>query len=125
MIAKTITFISEKAARVIQPHNDYLMITLQIANYNIYRVLIDTRSLVEVLFYSAYDHMGLSSTVFKLANASFYNFSSHSIQPCGEVKLLVMVGSHPTQATILTNFLIVDTPGVYDAIIRRPTLNAL
>lgn len=36
-----------------------------------------------------------------------------------------MAGSHSTQATISTNFLIVDALGVYNAIIKKPTLNAL
>lgn len=39
--------------------------------------------------------------------------------------LLVTAGSHPAQATMLTNFLVVDTPGIYNAIIGRPTLNTL
>lgn len=67
--------------------------------------------------------MGLLSI--KQANISFYGFASYSVQPYGRVKLLVTTGSHPIQATILTNLLIMDTLGVCNAIIGRLTLNNL
>lgn len=54
-----------------------------------------------------------------------YGFSGHSIQPHGGVKLLVTIGSHLAQATVMNNFLIVDTPEVYNAIIGKLTLNTL
>lgn len=47
------------------------------------------------------------------------------MQLVGGVDLLVTAGSHPTQAIVSTNFLIVDTSFVYNVIIRQPTLNAL
>lgn len=47
------------------------------------------------------------------------------MQPFGGVELLVTVGSHLTQVTVSTNFLIVDAPFIYNAIIGQPTLNAL
>lgn len=69
--------------------------------------------------------MGLSPTILKPMNVPLYGFSGYTIWPSGEVELLVTVGSHPVQATMLPNFLVVDTPRVYKAIIRRPTLNDL
>lgn len=82
-------------------------------------------SLVDVLFCSAYEQMGLPPTVLKLVDTSLYGFSSHSIQPYGGVELFMTARSHPAQATMLSNFLIVNTLGVYNAIIGRLTLNAL
>lgn len=69
--------------------------------------------------------MGLLPTILKLIDVPLYGFSGHSIQPSGGVKLLVTTGNHPTQATVLNNFLVVDTLGVYNAIIGKPTLNTL
>lgn len=53
-----------------------------------------------------------------------YGFAGHYIQPNGGIKILVMAGSYPVQAIVLTKFLMVDIPNVYNAIIGRPTLNA-
>jgi hypothetical protein len=41
------------------------------------------------------------------------------------VTLLVTARTSPRQATIMTDFLIVDRPSAYNAIIKRPTLNKL
>lgn len=100
-------------------------ITLQIANYKVHGVLIDTKSSVDVLFRSAYNQMGLLPTILKPVDVLLYEFSSHSIRPSGGVELLVTANNHHTQATILTNFLVMVTSSVYNTIIRRPTLNTL
>lgn len=88
-------------------------------------MLIDIESLMDVLFCFAYNEMGLLFTVLKPINTPLYRFSGHSIGLHEGVELLLILGSYPTQATIVSNFLIVDTYGVYNTIIRRSTLNAL
>lgn len=69
--------------------------------------------------------MGLLPIVLKLDDTPFYNFASHSVRPYRGVELFVTTDSHPTQMILLTNFFIVDTFGVYNAIIELSTLNAL
>lgn len=93
------------------------MVTLQIANHNIHQVLVDTKSLVEVLFHLTYNHMGLLPTIVKQVDTLFYSFSGHCIRPSGEVKLFITESYNLAQATVLTNFPIVNTSDVYNAII--------
>lgn len=69
--------------------------------------------------------MGLPPIVLKQANAHFYGFAGYNEQPYGGVKLLITIGNHPAQAIVLANFLVVDTPLIYNAIIGRLTLNEL
>jgi hypothetical protein len=52
-------------------------------------------------------------------------FTREKVQPIGVVTLLVTAGISPRQATVMTNFLIVDRPSAYNVIIGRPTLNKL
>lgn len=54
-VAQTITFTKEEEAKVVQPHDDALMLTLHIVNHNVHRVLVDNKSLVDVLFHLAYN----------------------------------------------------------------------
>lgn len=75
---------------------------------------------MDVLFRSTYDQMGLPLAVFKLVDKLLYGFSGHNVRPYGGVELLVTIRSHLTQAIVMNNFLIVDTPEVYNAIVRRP-----
>lgn len=69
--------------------------------------------------------MGPPFIVLKLIDTPLYRFFGHSVWPNRGVELLVTAGSHPVQATVMSNFLIIDTPGVYNAIIGRLTLNTL
>ena len=43
----------------------------------------------------------------------------------GAIQLPVTFGQRPTQITQMVNFLLVDQPSTYNAIIGRPTLNAI
>ena len=43
---------------------------------------------------------------------------------CGLVTLFVMVGDYPQQITKDVTFLVVDCLSVYNAILKRPTLNS-
>jgi hypothetical protein len=45
-----VRFSDDNYARVALPHTDALVVTLAIANYEIHRVLIDTRSLVDISY---------------------------------------------------------------------------
>lgn len=47
------------------------------------------------------------------------------MQPLVGVELLVTTGNHPNQAMTFINFLVVNTPSVYNVIIGCLTLNAL
>lgn len=55
----------------------------------------------------------------------FFEFNSCSVQPFRRVKLLITAGSHPAQATVSTNFLIVDSLSAYNTINGWLTLSAL
>lgn len=101
------------------------MLTLQIASHNVHKVLIVSGRSVDVLFQSAYNQIRLPYEIFKLTSTSLYGFFSCSVPPLRGVELLVTIGNHLAQAKIFTNFLMVDTPSIYNVIIRRPTLNAL
>ena len=46
------------------------------------------------------------------------------VQPVGTISLSVVVGVYPRQITKDMNFLVVDCPSFYNAIIGRPTLNS-
>ena len=46
------------------------------------------------------------------------------VQPVGTISLSVVVEAYPRQITKDVNFLVVDCPSSYNAIIGRPTLNS-
>lgn len=93
--AQASTFIKEEAIKIIQSYDDALMLTLQIANHNVYWLLIDNESLMDIFFHSAYNQMRLPPEVFKPTNTPLHEFTGCNVQPFGGIKLFVIAGSHP------------------------------
>ena len=56
---QAINFTDEDAARIHQPHDDTIVITLLIADYTTKRVLVDNGSSADILYYPAFQQMKL------------------------------------------------------------------
>ena len=48
-----IRFIKEDARRLHHPHDDALVVSIRVGDYNTYRVLVDNRSSADILYYPA------------------------------------------------------------------------
>ena len=57
-------------------------------------------------------------------NAPLVGFGRTKVFPLGVITLAVMAGDYPQQITREVTFLVVDCSSVYNAILRRPTLNS-
>lgn len=57
MAEELITFIEENAEGVQFLHNDIVVISLNVENYNMHRILIDNGSLVDILYYDDFVKM--------------------------------------------------------------------
>ena len=90
-----IIFTDEDARRLHHPHDDAIVITLTIAYYTTRRVLIDNRSLVDILYYLAFQQMRINKELLRLVNVTFIGFRGMKVLPIGTISLPVMVGSYP------------------------------
>lgn len=84
----TIMFIEEKAAKVVQPHDDALVVTLKKTNHTIYRILVDSGSSVDVIFKTAYDQMGITQGKLKSAPTPLYGFLGITSSQTGALSCL-------------------------------------
>ena len=57
-------------------------------------------------------------------NAPLVGFRGTKVYPIGVVTLLVTVSDYPQQITKDVTFLVVNCSSVYNAILKRPTLNS-
>ena len=81
------------------------------------RVLDDNGSSVDILYYPAFQQMGISREQLVPTNAPFVGFGGTRVLPLGVVTLSVMVGDYPQQIAKNVTFLVVDCSSAYNAIL--------
>lgn len=106
-------------------HDDALVVSAGITNHSVHHVLVDSGSSVNILSKAAYDQMSLPTDMLRPSLTLLYGFSGQCVIPEGNIELALTVGASPKQATTMTDFLVLGTPLVYNAILGRPTLNCL
>ncbi|KAL0444789.1 UNVERIFIED_CONTAM: hypothetical protein Slati_2201600 [Sesamum latifolium] len=95
--APLIQFGRAKRSRPKTSHNDALVVTALLANYEVGRIFIDSGSSADILFGEEYDQMQLGDISLEKVNTSL---------------------------TCMLKFLVIDVPSAYNVILGRPTLNA-
>ncbi|XP_075675005.1 uncharacterized protein LOC142644236 [Castanea sativa] len=119
-----IGFSEEDARHLHHPPDDALVVSIRAGDYNMHRVLVDNGSSANILYYPAFQQMGIGRERLVPTNASLVGFGGTTVYPLGVVTLFVMVGDYPQQITKDVVFLVVDCSSTYNAILGRPTLNA-
>ncbi|KAL0402286.1 UNVERIFIED_CONTAM: hypothetical protein Slati_4258500 [Sesamum latifolium] len=69
---------TDRGIRLKTSHNDALVITALLANYEVGRIFIDFGSSADILFGEAYDQMQLEDISLKKVNTSLYGFNGGS-----------------------------------------------
>ena len=82
-----------------------------------HRVLIDNGSSVDILYYPAFQQMGIGRERLISTNALLVSFGGIRVLPLGVVTLFVVVGDYPQQITKNVTFLVVDCSFAYNAIL--------
>ena len=67
----------------VQPHDDHTVISVQIANCQVHRVLIDTGSSVDILFKGAHEQLNLKNSCYNSCTSPLYGFTGVSVMPMG------------------------------------------
>ena len=76
-----IGFSEEDARRLHHPHDDALVVSIRVGNYNVYRVLVDNSSLTDILYYPAFQQMGIDRTRLIPTNAPLVGFGGTRVFP--------------------------------------------
>nr|ABA96443.2 retrotransposon protein, putative, Ty3-gypsy subclass [Oryza sativa Japonica Group] len=122
-VRKKISFEPEDAEGVLFPHQDPLVISAEVAGFEVRRILVDGGSLADVIFAEAYAKMGLPTLALTQAPALLRGFGGEVVQVLGQVQLVVAFGISENRREEQILFDIVDIPYNYNAIFSRATLN--
>ena len=55
-----IGFSKEDVRRLHHPHDDALVVSIRVGDYNVHRMLVDNGSSVDILYYLAFQQMGIN-----------------------------------------------------------------
>ena len=112
-----IRFLEEDAQRLHHPHDDALVISNRVGDYNTYRLLVDNGSSIDILYYMALQHMRIEKERIIPANAPLIRFGGTKVYPLGAITLLMTVNDYLLQITKDVTFLVVDCSSTYNAIV--------
>uniref|UniRef100_A0A2N9JBU4 Reverse transcriptase domain-containing protein n=1 Tax=Fagus sylvatica TaxID=28930 RepID=A0A2N9JBU4_FAGSY len=115
-------FFSDEDLRDVQtPHDDPLVVKLRIGDSDVKRVLINQGSCSEIMYPDLFHGLGLKQTDLQPYDAPLIGFSGESIRPMGQITMTV----HTGPISLDTEFLVVDVPSPYTAIMGRRWLHKL
>ena len=119
-----IGFIEEDAWRLHHPHNDVLVVSIRVGDYNTHQVLMDNGSSVDILYYPAFQQMRIERERLVPTNTPLVWFRGIRVYPLDAVTLPVIVSDYPQEITKDVSFLVVGCSFTYNTILGCPTLNS-
>ena len=97
-------------------HDDALVVSIQVGDYNMHRVLVNNGNLADILYYPTFQQMGIDRERLISTNALLVGFGGTRVFSLGAVRISVTVGDYPQQITKNVTFLVVDCSSTYNAI---------
>ena len=93
-------------------------------DYNVHRVLVNNDSSTDILYYLAFQQIGINKTRLITINAPLVGFGGTKLFLLGAVTLSVTTSDYPQQITKDVTFLVVNCSSTYNSILGRPALNS-
>ncbi|XP_075649870.1 uncharacterized protein LOC142620379 [Castanea sativa] len=119
-----IRFLEEDARCLHHPHDDALVASIRVRDYNTHWVLVDNGSSVDILHYPVFQQMRIEREWLVLTNSPLVGFGGTRIYPLSADTLPITVGDYSQQITKDVTFLVVDCSSAYIAILGQLTLNS-
>jgi len=113
----SILFSNDDLAGVRLPHDDPLVISVVVANYDVQRILVDNESSTDVLMYDTFSKMCLPRHQLQRSPIPLSGFGGNQVFAEGKIVLLVTLGTEPRQKTLPINFTVVRIPSAYNIIL--------
>ncbi|KAL0302347.1 UNVERIFIED_CONTAM: hypothetical protein Sangu_3106100 [Sesamum angustifolium] len=104
-------------------NNDALVISVTPSNVLVKKVLVDSRSSADIIFYDVYVQLRVDNAQLRKVTPSITYFSGEMIEPLREVTLPLSLGSYPKRSTKMVKFIVVKVSSAYNIILGRPSLN--
>ncbi|XP_072067016.1 uncharacterized protein [Arachis hypogaea] len=104
--------------------DDPVVITAQVGEPLVKKILMDSGSSADVLFYSTFQKMKHSDKNLQPSSGELVGFSGERVSIRGYIWLQTTFREYPNSKTIDIQYLVVDCKSPYNIILDRPSLNA-
>jgi hypothetical protein len=105
--------------------NAPLVIMARMAGYEVKRLFVDQGSSADIMFWDLFQKLGLTEKDLIPHKGNLIGLTGDSISLKGYVKIKVTFSGCGGSRLVEVKFLVVECPSAYNAILGRPTLNAL
>ncbi|XP_074327727.1 uncharacterized protein LOC141665640 [Apium graveolens] len=112
-----ITFRETDARWVHHPHNDALVISIQIGTNNIHRAFVDNGSSTNILYYSTFKKMGLPDQDMSGEDPWVYGFSGAGVRVMGSIRLPCTLGESPLTVTKMLEFKVLNQESSHNVLL--------
>ena len=102
-----------------------MVITVELENYAVKKVLIDQGSSIDILYWEIYQKLQLPTTTMAPYDEPIYGFSREKVSTHGYIDLHTVFRDGAQTKTTPIRFLVVDAPTSYNVLLDRPSLNTL
>ncbi|XP_021854569.2 uncharacterized protein [Spinacia oleracea] len=115
------TFTADDCLGVQYKHEDPLVISMDLNNHNVHRVLVDGGSVMSIIFRNCFDQLILGEGEESLTKVSYplIGFNGSATIPRGKITLPVTVGQGQATRSVREEFLAMDCDSVYNDILGR------
>ncbi|GFZ03434.1 hypothetical protein Acr_16g0000580 [Actinidia rufa] len=107
-----ITFSNDDLRGLHLPHDDALVVSAIIANFNVQRILINNGSSADILFISAFERMKIGLDKLHPFHTPLIGFGGNTTHPLGWINLPITLGTEPHQTTVWQDFIVTVGDGV-------------
>ncbi|XP_071723903.1 uncharacterized protein [Rutidosis leptorrhynchoides] len=115
----TIGFSDEDLTNVLYPHSDPLFMTMKISGTDVWRILVDDGSSVDILYYHAFKKIGFADRHLAPSPGPIYVVNYIEVPVVGTIKLPIVLGSGDRNVTQFINWLVIKGPTHYNGIFGR------
>ncbi|XP_052203996.1 uncharacterized protein LOC127809272 [Diospyros lotus] len=122
---KVVITFSEKDLPSYPNYSDPLVITAQVGEWEMRRILVDPGSSSEILYKRAFLGMGFTLEQLRPVRVPLVGFDGMVIHSEGLIRLPLTVGSGSHKSQVTLDFLVTDVPLAYNMILGRSGLSAL
>ncbi|XP_014511822.1 uncharacterized protein LOC106770532 [Vigna radiata var. radiata] len=118
-----ITFTDEDFHAPDPEQDDPMVITVEIARYEVSKVLVDQGSSVNILYWKTFQQMDISEDLIVPFGEQLVGFAGERVDTRGYLDLRIRLGTSRSSEERKVRFLLVEANTSYNALLGRPCLN--